>query len=194
MVTAILRPNIDVIADWGWPTAGDHYINVDEAVTQPSTPSNDYIMGEEFIYSNNNEYDQFGFPGISGIATATDLTFWFHGQIDNDGGAGNYPEFSWYNGTSWSSDIECSSFPSDDEFGNATSGAWQSVVVNGLNLSETDINALEVRFRADLPDGDKETLSFNIVYCVYCIVTYRVYKPVKYAVEGSGKQLVGEFY
>ena len=96
MATTTIRPDGDITYDWYFPTAAQHYIQVDDAITYPTTPSGDAnrIMADGFLGADNNQYDRFTFENPLGIGTVSRIDIYAFGQIDNDGSAGNYPELS----------------------------------------------------------------------------------------------------
>lgn len=173
MATTTIRPDGDIIADWFGPLAGSHYLVIDDAITYPSNPTGDTdrLSADGWIELDNNQYDQFSFGNTpSEVDTVTEIKIYLHGQIDNDGTT-NYPEVSYDIGGGFSSDYECSSFPKNNTFATAN-GAWHTITISSISWTKAQIDAIQVRIRADVPDGDKETIAANIVYAVQILVTY----------------------
>lgn len=187
MATITIRPDADILTQWWYPAVPPHYINVNDGITYPTNPTgtSHRISADGYIGEDNNQYDSFTFGNTpANVDVVTQIKIYLFGQIDADGTT-NYPEVSYDIGSGWSGDYECSSFPKNNTIGTGN-GAWHTITVSGLSWTKAQIDAIQVRIRADVPDGGKGILAMNAVFAMQILVTYTPTAPAGYGHDYMG--------
>ncbi len=184
MATAIIRPNEDFEQQWGITPVS--YTTFDNVVTYPDTGGQgDYAYADQWLGLNNNELQGCGFQNLANVGTVTNITIYSLGQCAY---SGTYMEVSYSinNGSSWSSEYDCSGHGVSTVSGN---GAWDYKSFS-VSLSHVEINQIRVRMRADVPTGTKEHNDQNWLYVLYINVTYTFFynkEPLGLARNSIGK-------
>ena len=154
VVSDPLRPNATVTNEWLY---GDH-TDVDEEVTQPSTPDG-YPDDWSCDPDDHGEIIVMGFPDtIDDVGIITNITVWTYGETMEE----DYPAISIYMGGDWEDDQNCN-------LPGYTLGGWTSDSFDG-SWNQTDMNGLQVRYTANT---DTKYGSHSL-WCVYVIVTYTI--------------------
>ena len=153
MATFEIVPNGDVTTEWGVIPPGFHYNAINEDHT---SPDDDDGISAVNIGGDDNDIDGFNFEDSPvSINEATRVVVWTRGDIIGD----TTPEIDLYVG-SWQGYEECV-LPVYDNAG------WTSNTFDG-SWSEAEIDALQIRYRADCPVEK----TGNNIYTVYIVVTY----------------------
>lgn len=171
MATAIIRPNgYHLTGNWiqfGYP----YWDNV---ITYPSVGGQtDYAWADQFVGLDNNTYEGCTLQDVANVSVVTAVTIYALGQTRN---SGNYMEMSYSlnNGSSWSGDYDCTGHSVNITPEN---GTWDITSLTGLSWTQTQINAMCLRFRADTPSGSKTIGDINWLYVAYVLVTYTPLPP-----------------
>lgn len=164
MATAVLRPNSTDTNQW---FLGNH-TDVDEVVLDPNpgTGGTDIWVGAGFI-GDNNQIIVMGFPTIADIGEVTNIQVKTYGMRDT-----GIPEVD-VNMGGWQGEVNVSAMGVNPNFSwgtNNFAGSWD----------QADLDGLQVRYRADCPSPQANTLDV-----VYVVVTYTL-TPTGYAHDYMG--------
>lgn len=161
----ILRPNATVSNEW---SIGNH-TNVDEEVTQPAAGDDDCLVATNGD-GDDNQVVVLGFPNtITDVDEVTNITVWtYGGRFGN-----NSPEVD-VNMGGWQGYLECT-LAADPNW------SWTSDSFDG-SWTQADLDGLQVRYRADVPDK----YNTNYPSVVYVVVTYIPTAPVGYGHDFMG--------
>ena len=153
MATGTLRPTGTVSHTW---SQGTGHANIDDVVTQPAAGDGSIIKATQPA-GDDNDVEVVSFGTIS-VGSVSNITVWTYGGYA--GGAGT-PEVDVYMGA-WQGYQEVS-----------FTGApfvWTSDSFNG-SWTQANLDGLQVRYRADVPDAGKAEETNSIDVC-YVVVTY----------------------
>lgn len=153
VVSDPLRPNATV-SDDGW--TGDH-TDIDNAVTQPATNTDDYIHASA-VGGQDTDVIVLGFPNtLTDIGEATSITVWAYNKYADLGACrfdvnlGGWQEYKY-----------------NDASGAHPTVLWGKAIWNG-SWTQSDVDGLQVRIIADVGTGKADEI-WN--YIVYCVITY----------------------
>ena len=159
MATGNIVPNGDVLNQWTAhspevPPNAHH--NIDEG---PGHDANNITGGN--LPGDDNEVEVFNFTTIADIGEVTQVVVWVYGRhgITYPGGS---PEVNLYIG-GWLGEDELTPLFT-------TSDGWHSKTYSGLSKTQADLDGLQVQIRADVGENKND----NIVFTIYCAITYTV--------------------
>ena len=164
MATAILRPTSTDANAW---SIGNH-ADIDNEVTQPATNADDWIAALS-ASADDNDVIVLGFGTIGSIDEVTNITVWSLGVY-----IGSTPEVD-VNMGGWQGYQEVALGPPP------APGIWASDSFDG-SWSQSDLNGLQVRYRADVPIKDGS----NTIYISYVVVTYTTGPPAGWSHKIQG--------
>lgn len=162
MATQILRPTSTDTNQW---SVGNKN-SVDEVVSEPNTPGDGNYWSAGEPGGDNNEIIEMGFGTIADITEVTRITVWTCGfRIGGDNAE---------------VDVNMGGYQGAQECNVGTGLTWKENIFNG-SWSQADLNGLQVKYIADVPDkGD-----LNGLEVVYVIVTFDL-APVGYGHDFMG--------
>jgi hypothetical protein len=169
---AFIDPNANGTIGANWAhTGSNYYTEIDDGTRQPTTPNTaDNIS----IANNRTDTAFFQMATIAGIASASSITVWIY-HNDNTNGTTYVQLYD---------NAETTSYGSEASFTFRSSNAWDSITVSGLNLVQSELDGLRLRFRvAKTGTGSAKT---QTIYAIYADVTYTPGSLTTDIVDGSG--------
>lgn len=155
MATGEIVPDADITIQWfasGSPAEGE----IDESHASPNIL--DYIQASQAL-GHDNLICEFHCSSISDVGEATSVIVYTYAEgIATFGGHADV-DFS-PDGTNWEG-YQAMTFA-------VGSWGWHQRIFPGLSMSQADLNACRVRFRANVPISKQAAQ----IACVYLVVTY----------------------
>lgn len=153
--TSIIRPNGDSVIQWT-STGTNHYDQIDEEVTQPTAGTTTDNVNNGGSSGNVNRFTMQTIPNITSVSA---VTVWVYGTATRNNSAMSVDLY--YNGGVQNL--------GDVTFGTANNYSWQSVTFSGLNLSQSQLDGLEV-----IITGNAGGRTYTVA-TLYASVTYTIF-------------------
>lgn len=170
--TGYLDPNGDgTTLQWVPTPSGTHYSTIDEINgNQTNLNTADYISKDSVTGSFS---DEFNMESITGVGSVSQIVIWVYGLVDNalpSEYANVYANIKI--DATWQTEQQILVSKADQN-------VWKSVTFSGLSMTQAQLDALQIRLRADLNYID--AICTASVYAMYAEVTYTA------AVTDTGK-------
>jgi len=161
----IIRPNGDSTPlQWTPSPSGSHYSTIDEIVTQPTAGTTSDIVDNQ---KNVSAIDQYMMETISGVNSVSAITVWVYTMCDKNASDMNIGLY--YNGSAQQTNVVSVS----------TAYSWLSTSFTGLNLSQSQLDGLEVQITG-VNGGRTYTVA-----TLYAEVTYTQATSISLSTDGT---------
>ena len=157
MVSNNIVPTGDVAIAWSIPDLGTHFDDIDEGIAGGT--GGDYIQATN-PNGDDNDIDHFSFGTLADVDEVTQVEIKVNGLFVN---GTHSPEIDLFIDGVWQSTLV-----GWKETGLTSVRGWHTITYAGLSSNQAQLDALEVRVRADVPDK----MEMNVVHTIYCTITY----------------------
>ena len=141
-----------------WQTTGTPH--ADEINEDKGSPNeSDYIFASQ-VSGDHGKVDDFHMTSIVGVDEVTSITVWVY-MCGAETYGGRF-EIDLYNGATWEGYQPRDPFESFPDF------SWVSITFSGLSMTQGNLDACRIRFRADISVSKQQTWCA----CTYAAVTY----------------------
>jgi hypothetical protein len=157
----ILRCDADIDVNWSVPIAGNHFEEIDDTIASPDGDTT-MIAADS---TDDGLVETFSFEDITtaGITNITGIMIYVYGRNNATLGVENMLIDAKYTGGAFGVELIQKTMVFSSSY------AWHSPTWSGLDLTEAEVNGLQIRFTAANPlDANEE----QIISSVYAVITY----------------------